>query len=96
MSSTLAPIAFLGNRKLRIPEDIGYVLPYDFEEGALQFAHSEGRQEVAGALAVEYLSGMLLRNELGVPAMPVSLLISPGWEPGNTVRKVGPPVLLTQ
>lgn len=93
MGSTTVPIPFLRNMRLRIPEDVGYALSYGFKRDGLQFAHSEGRQEVAGALAVEYLSGMLLRNELGVPAMPVSLLVSPGWEPGNTVRKVGPPVL---
>ncbi len=92
MGSTTAPIAFLNKMKMRIPKDIGYALSYAYLQNGLQFAHSEGRQEVAGALAVEYLSGMLLRNELGVPVMPVSLLVSPGWEMGETVRQVGPPV----
>ena len=96
MGATVVPIPFLEKMKVRIPEDIGYALSYDFERGGLRFAHSEGHQEAAGALAVEHLSGMLLRNELGVPAMPVSLLVSSGWVPGNTVRRVGPPVVLTE
>lgn len=81
--------------KLRIPQNLGYALSYHFEQGRLQFAHSEGRQETAGALAAEHLSSMLARNELGVPEVPVSILISPGWFPGNTLRKVGPPVPLS-
>ncbi len=93
MGSVPMLVSYLEKMKIRIPQDIGYALSFALEQKGIQFAHSEGRQPEAGALAVEYLSSMLLRNELGVPAMPVSLLVSPIWNPGDSVRKVGPPVL---
>lgn len=96
MGPTTRPLAFLKKMNIRIPKDVGYALSYPFEQDTLRFAHSEGHQEAAGALAVEHLGSMLMRNELGVPAMPISLLVSPDWNPGNTVRKVGPPVLFTR
>jgi DNA-binding LacI/PurR family transcriptional regulator len=72
---------------------LGYELPRDLGLVSLTQVRStrglagvdESAQEV-GAAAVDYLSGMLQRNERGVPGQPRRLLIEGRWCEGGTLR----------
>ncbi len=43
-----------------------------------------------GAAAVDYVTGMIHRNERGLPALPRRLLIEGTWVDGRTVRRAAP------
>jgi LacI family transcriptional regulator len=72
---------------------LGYELPRDLGLASLTRVRStrdlagvdESPQEV-GAAAVDYLAGMLQRNERGVPRLPRRLLIEGRWCEGGTLR----------
>lgn len=73
---------------------LGYRLPQDL--GAAFLTRVKASREIAGvnerplevgAAAVDYLAGMLHRNERGVPGQPRRLLIEGEWIDGKTVRR---------
>ncbi len=55
------------------------------EPGGERAGVYENPREV-GAAAIDYLSGMIQRNERGVPTVPQRLLIESSWVEGRTVR----------
>lgn len=86
---------YLEGANLRLPDDVGLAYPYTASgEDAGVVACADGRQEAVGAAAVEFLAGMLMRNEIGLPAVPCNLAIDPEWKPGKTVRRRGPTIPL--
>lgn len=73
--------------KLRIPEDVGLanlnVDPTDpWQAGISQ------NDRLIGATAVDFLAGMLQRNERGVPATPIRTLVEGVWKNGHSVREL--------
>jgi DNA-binding LacI/PurR family transcriptional regulator len=68
-----------------VPDDVGFVHLNCADQGG-QFAGIYQNGPTIGAAAVDYLIGMIHRNERGVPALPHSLLIEGTWVPGKTVR----------
>ena len=68
-----------------VPDDIGFAhLNCADQDG--QFAGIYQNGPTVGSAAVDFLIGMIQRNERGVPALPHSLLIEGTWVPGKTVR----------
>ncbi|MGE9293194.1 MAG: LacI family DNA-binding transcriptional regulator [Puniceicoccales bacterium] len=84
-------IGYMEKRGIRIPEDIGYAVPFSVET-LDHMAHADGRPEEVGVAAVEMLSGMIDRNDKGIPPIPRNLIIDPLWVPSQSVRQVGPPI----
>ncbi len=71
--------------RVRIPDDLSVALltvgpPSDGLAGIDQNALETGR------VAVETLVGMLYRNQLGVPEIPLNILIEGTWRDGASVR----------
>ena len=74
-------------RKLgaHVPDDVGFVhLNCADRSGPSSGIYQNGA--AIGALAVDFLIGMVQRNERGVPALPHSLLVEGTWVQGKTVR----------
>jgi DNA-binding LacI/PurR family transcriptional regulator len=72
---------------LRIPEDVGLanlnVDPNDpWQAGIYQ------NDRLIGATAVDFLTGMMQRNERGVPATPIRTLVEGVWKAGGSVHAV--------
>jgi LacI family transcriptional regulator len=74
-------------RRLRIavPKQVGVAFLTHAKPGEALAGLYENPAEV-GAAAVEYLTGMIHRNERGVPKLPRRLLIDGSWIDGRTVR----------
>jgi DNA-binding LacI/PurR family transcriptional regulator len=71
-----------------VPDDAGFVhLNCTNEDG--QFAGIYQNGPTIGSAAVDFLIGMIHRNERGVPTLPHSLLIEGTWVAGKTVRARG-------
>jgi len=82
---------FLDALKVRIPDDLGLVLPYPLSvfPGA---AHASVNRGGLGEKAAQVLTSLIECNERGVPALPVAYTITPIWHLGKTTRRIGPPV----
>jgi LacI family transcriptional regulator len=81
--------AALRRRRRAGPAEVGVAyLTLATPGGDLAGVH-ENPAEV-GAAAVDYLSGMIHRNERGLPARPRRLLIEGTWVDGRTVRRAAP------
>jgi DNA-binding LacI/PurR family transcriptional regulator len=74
-------------RKLgaRVPEDVGFA-NLNCADQAGQFAGIFQNGPSVGGVAVDFLIGMIHRNERGVPSLPHSILVEGTWVPGKTVR----------
>jgi LacI family transcriptional regulator len=80
-------LEWLKRMGLHVPEDAGFVLlNCAEEEGTLSGIYQNG--PTIGSVAVDFLIGMIQRNERGIPALPHSLLVEGTWVPGRTVRAV--------
>lgn len=80
---------------LRIPEDVGLV-HLNVNPADPWMAGIDQNDRLIGATAVDFLSGMLQRNERGVPATPIRTLVEGVWKPGLSVRPVEPPAPAAQ
>ena len=68
-----------------MPEDVGFAL-LNCADRSGQFAGIYQNGPTLGAVAVDFLIGMIQRNERGVPELPHSLLVEGTWVQGRTVR----------
>ena len=86
VSSDLAPLNWLREEGVRVPEDVGFacysLLPRQI--GAV--AGMNLFQNLRVTEAVNLLDGMLRRNELGRPEVPFAMTVSGVWCDGPTVR----------
>jgi DNA-binding LacI/PurR family transcriptional regulator len=73
----------------KVPEDIGWA-HLDWLPECKPSAGVSGNSEHTGAAAVELVVSQLHRGESGPPAHAMSYLVSGTWQPGKTVRRVGP------
>jgi LacI family transcriptional regulator len=72
-----------------VPDDVGFaLLNCPNQSGTFAGIYQNG--PVVGAAAVDFLVGMIQRNERGVPVLPHSLLVEGTWVPGKTVRTKTP------
>ena len=68
-----------------VPDDVGFV-HLNCADDSGQFAGIYQNGPTVGAVAVDFLIGMIHRNERGEPALPHSLLVEGTWVAGKTVR----------
>jgi LacI family transcriptional regulator len=75
---------------LRIPQDIGFVHldGRPLSTGTDSVCQIDQRPDLVGAAAVEFLTGMLLRAETGVPNFAHTLLVSGTWHAGKSLPTV--------
>ncbi len=71
---------------LHVPDDVGFVHLNCADSGG-QYAGIYQNGSAIGAVAVDFLIGMIQRNERGMPALPHSLLVEGTWVEGRTVRQ---------
>lgn len=88
--ATLAALRQLG---ARVPEEVGW-LHLDWIPEFGRAAGIQGNSERVGAAAVDLLVSQLHRGERGPPGHPLSHLVAGSWVPGDTVRRMGPPLTL--
>lgn len=79
----------LQRRKCNTPAEIGTVFLSLPELTGEQAGIYESPERV-GAAAAEYLTGMIHRNERGVPKSHQQLLVEASWVEGRTIRAVSP------
>jgi LacI family transcriptional regulator len=78
-------LEWLKKMGVRVPDDVGFVhLNCADQSGAFAGIYQNG--PAIGAVAVDFLIGMIHRNERGLPALPHSLLVEGTWVSGKTVR----------
>lgn len=70
---------------LSVPDEIGFAHLWNPDESGA-FAGIFHDPPAIGAAAVDFLIGMLHRNERGVPDAPQALLLEAGWRDGATLR----------
>ena len=69
---------------INVPEEVGFVhLNCPDESG--RYAGIYQNAPTVGAVAVDFLVGMIHRNERGVPALPHSILVEGVWRDGGTL-----------
>lgn len=69
---------------LRVPEDVGVARPFDSGRESSVTCIAEHSEQI-GAAAIDYVAGMLYRNERGVPDLPTNTLIPGVFKKGETV-----------
>jgi LacI family transcriptional regulator len=70
---------------LQVPRDVGLV-QFDFTpKPNLDVAGVDHQKEVQAAIAVDYVSGLLYLNNLGLPAQPVEINVRSKWHEGPTL-----------
>ncbi len=74
----------------KIPDQVGF-LHLGFHPTFADLAGIDPNWTKRGTLAVERVVGMLHRNELGVPKDPLVTFVDHHWNPGPSLRAVGPP-----
>lgn len=79
-------IPTLRRLKRAIPRQVGVAILTHAEPGG-NLAGIYENPHAVGAAAVDYLTGMLYRNERGIPAFPQRILIDGSWIEGRTVRR---------
>ncbi len=82
--------------KQRIPDDIGFVnqdfpnptrtIPIPSKDLIVAGIHEKCK--LIGSTAVDFLVGMLYRNEYGIPKDPKIMLVDGAWNDGQTVRSL--------
>lgn len=70
---------------LGVPEDIG-IAHLNADPADPWHAGIHQNDTLVGATAVDFLAGMLQRNERGIPATPIRTLVEGVWKPGPSVR----------
>ncbi len=78
-------LEWLKKMGVRVPDDVGFVhLNCADQSGTFAGIYQNG--PAIGAVAVDFLIGMIHRNERGLPVLPHSLLVEGTWVSGKTVR----------
>lgn len=71
--------------KIRVPEELGIAL------SSVEGNHFAGINEnifKVGVKAIEQVKAMMDRGEMGIPEIPLRILVEGTWQQGNTVRRV--------
>jgi LacI family transcriptional regulator, galactose operon repressor len=70
----------------KVPEDVGFAHLWNADRSG-RFAGLYHDPPAIGAAAVDFLVGMIHRNERGIPPAPQTLLLDATWQDGATVRR---------
>lgn len=68
-----------------VPDDVGFVHLWNPDRSG-EFAGIYHDPPAIGTAAVDFLVGMIERNERGLPAAPQTLLLEAAWQDGATLR----------
>jgi LacI family transcriptional regulator len=79
-------IAWLKKLGRRVPEDVGFAHLWT-PDCSGQFAGLYHNPPAIGSAAVDFLVGMIHRNERGIPLAPQTLLLDATWQDGTTVQR---------
>jgi DNA-binding LacI/PurR family transcriptional regulator len=80
-------LEWLGAMGVEVPEEVGFV-HLNCPDQSRTYAGIYQNAIQVGSSAVDFLVGMVQRNELGVPALAHSLLIDGTWQEGATLHPV--------
>lgn len=78
---------WLAKLEVRVPDDVGFV-HMNCPDKSGKFAGIYQNGKVIGEVAVDFLVGMVQRNERGVPELAHSISVEGTWVDGSTIRKV--------
>ena len=78
-------IVWLKNLGKAVPADVGFA-PLWNPDCSGQFAGIYHNTPAIGAAAVDFVVGMIQRNERGLPDAPQALMLEAYWQDGATVR----------
>ena len=76
---------WLRKLKLRVPEDIGFVV-HDWTPKMEHYAGINHRRDQVAAAAVDLVVSLLSHHEYGLPLVPRQIMITPTWVDGPSVR----------
>jgi LacI family transcriptional regulator len=79
---------------LRVPRDVGFVHLWNPDRSG-KFAGIYHDPPAIGEAAVDFLVGMIQRNERGVPAAPQTLLMEAAWQDGASLKPSATPAILS-
>jgi hypothetical protein len=85
LSTTPEPFNWLGNMGFDIPEDVGFVHLWKPSAND-DFTGVFHNDTAIGESAVDFVVGMIHRNERGLPGMRQTLVLSTTWMDGKTTR----------
>ncbi|MCX6954332.1 MAG: LacI family DNA-binding transcriptional regulator [Verrucomicrobia bacterium] len=88
VTKSIEGLAALRRLGCQVPRDVG-VACITFPHPGGELSGVDENANETGAAAVDFLAGMIYRNERGVPANPQRLLIEGTWIEGTTVRAPG-------
>ncbi|MEA3209421.1 MAG: hypothetical protein QOE70_2478 [Chthoniobacter sp.] len=78
-------ITWLKNLGMDVPAEVGFVHLWN-PDCSGQFAGIYHNPPAIGVAAVDFVVGMIQRNERGLPVAPQTLLLEAAWQDGTTVR----------
>lgn len=87
ISQQVEILDWLGKLGVRVPDDVGFV-HMNCPDTSGQFAGVYQNGKVIGEVAMDFLVGMVQRNECGIPDLAHSILVEGTWVDGATVRKI--------
>jgi DNA-binding LacI/PurR family transcriptional regulator len=70
----------------QVPRDVGFAHLWNPDQTGA-FAGIYHNPPALGAAVVDFLIGLIQRNERGVPTHPQTVLLEPKWQDGQTVRR---------
>jgi len=93
----LRVFAWLEKWGVKVPEDVGFVqpnrsdgIPKQYRYLAENIAGARQNQRVIAMTAIDFLIGMIQRNERGIPKNPITISIEPTWMDGATLKNNPP------
>lgn len=78
-------LQWLDGLRVRVAEEIGF-MHLNCPDKSGRFAGIYQNGPAVGAVAVEFLVGMIQRNERGIPGLPHSILVEGTWRDGDTLK----------
>ncbi|MBC8008613.1 MAG: hypothetical protein H7067_00775, partial [Burkholderiales bacterium] len=86
VSSDLAPLHWLREEGVRVPEDVGFACLNLMPRQIGVVAGMDVHQDLRVTAAVNLLDGLLRRNERGRPEVALAMTMEGTWRDGPTVR----------
>lgn len=80
-------IPFLAERKVRVPDDVGY-LCLDLWGDQKNLSGLIQSRDASDRVIIDLLHSMMMRNEFGPPEKPFCIQIPSVWNQGKTLKKI--------
>jgi hypothetical protein len=78
-------LEWLGAMGVAVPEEVGFV-HLNCPDRSVEYAGIYQNGVEVGLAAMDFLVGMVQRNEVGIPALAHSILVDGTWQEGKTLR----------